>query len=206
MRADMPLVLAFDLRCYPAEGSQVPLTVDATLWEQIDRSSREMLRREAALALSRDEASLISPLDMSMLTCLPKHWLTEAVDALEGVAVVAYASNVIGPSRQAYRVAFADGYYGCDICYSDLLSAGWISVGYDVCDDSLSASLLYSGPGGFNRISMECPELGKLINAHGLFASQQVANEFATARGHLLSDHAPFSAVEVLLRTTISAT
>jgi hypothetical protein len=194
----VPIVLGFDFRCCPSGDANASLSVDVNQWEQVDNSRREALRRSAASALNRDEASLISPMDMSVLTCLPRPWLDTKVDVLNDVVVIAFASSILGPSRRAYRVDLASGYYGCDIEYTDLMDAGWVSMGYDVCDDSLSASLLYSGTKGLPGMLAEFSDLQMLLNSNGLFARHESASSFATNFGYLLNEHAPFSAVEIL--------
>ncbi|MBT9539683.1 hypothetical protein [Thiobacillus sp.] len=196
----IPVVLGFDFRCYPSDKEANPLTIDVNEWPQVDGFGREALLQRAASTLDREETSLISPLDMSMLVCLPRTWLDTEVDVLKDVVVVAFASLTIGLSRQAYRVDLADGYYGCEITYAELLKAGWVSLGFDVCDDSLSASLLYSGQKGLIEVTANCPGLTEQLNSYGLFLNRESASAFSAKCEYLMVEHSPFSSVEVLVK------
>lgn len=194
-----PVILGFDLRASTTHEFDGPFTADVNIWPQIDEYSFKAIRINIAADLGREEAALVSPLDMSLLNCIPRNWLDVRPEGFENVCLVAFSSSTIGPSRQAYRVDLSQGYYGCDISYEELIESGWISLGYDVCDDSLSASLLHTYRQNSKRAPKIESEFRNLVNQYGLFGFEKHANDFASLESSIMPDHVPFSAVEILV-------
>jgi hypothetical protein len=191
-----PIVLAFDLRVRQSGPSAAPRTIDVNIWDQADDDTYLEIRSQIALETNRAIESTRNPLDLAYLTCIPRSWLS-GKSWSKSITLVAFASTEIGPLRAAYRLDLADDkVYGCGIAYRDLLNAGWRSLGFDVTDDTLSTSLLYTvgGPG-----KMAALLDSNALNENGLFGDRGVATDFAISNAEICPEHAPFSAVELLI-------
>jgi hypothetical protein len=196
MELKQPIILAFDLRQGFAQSRGTPRTVDPNIWEKIHPDRFDAIRVRIASELRRSVESIRNPLDLSLLTCIPYDWL-RAREWDRGAVLIAFAATSLGPMREATRYGLvSDDYYGCSVTYLDIVRARWKSIGFDVADDSLSTSLLYTVGGSSSLATFTDP--GQL-NEFGLFSDQGTANSFATANAEISPEHAPFSPLEVLI-------
>ena len=191
-----PIVLAFDLRD-ARSFCLVPASVDINAWEQVDDKVFSGIVEKISKISCRPVEGLRLLLNGSFVTCIPFDWIVSGSGVGDDVCLVAFCSQYLGDSRKSSRKDLIDDeIYGCKIERQDLIDAGWVSLGFDLCDDVLGMSLLYTDDefGAFSQAK----ERGGL-NSFGLFDSCSAAIGFLDLCQDLYLEHQPFSPVEVLI-------
>ena len=123
----------------------MPASVDINAWEQVDDKVFSGIVEKISKISCRPVEGLRLLLNGSFVTCIPLDWIVSGSGVGDDVCLVAFCSQYLGDSRKSSRKDLIDDeIYGCKIERQDLIDAGWVSLGFDLCDDVLGMSLLYT--------------------------------------------------------------
>lgn len=201
MRLEKSIILAFDFRKVRNETLFTPATVDVNLWRQPDQFLLDKMLEVVSKNTEKNMLDIQNPLNSSFITCIPNSWVSNCFPFGPDYTLVAFLSNQFGSSRKFFRLDLLDDdCYGCSLIPSDLTKAGWESLGFDICDDVLSTSLLYTPLEKFSVDVFEKMKDDMKLNANGLFADFYSAEIYSNKNSKLLQEHGSFTPVEVMVK------
>lgn len=202
MKLEESIILAFDIRNTRANNTQTPATVDVNVWHQPDQGLFDEILNLASKDIKRNALDIRSPLNLSFISCIPDLWVNEPLPLSPNFTLTAFLSNQIGSSRDAFRFnLLSDPYLGCPLGPSDLKMANWKTLGFDICDDTLSTSLLYTPLEEFSIDAFERMKKDVGLNKNGLFENLYLAEKYCNENDKLLEEHGLFSPVEVVIKS-----
>lgn len=202
MKLDQSIILAFDVRSIRGDFKYTPATVDVNVWCQPDQALFDEILKVVSTDIERNFLDVRSSLNLSFITCIPDSWVNDNFPFGLDCTLVAFLSDQIGSSRKFFRFDLLNDYYrGCSLRPSDLKEAGWKTLGFDICDDILSTSLLYTPLETFGADAFERVKNDFGLNENGLFENLCIAESCCNENSGLLREHGLFSPVEVLVKS-----
>jgi len=210
------LLMAFDFRVpIDAANSDLPddyriralmnpsltmtaLSVDETIWPQVERGCFEKLVQLAASEAGHpDDPSAICDSN-DLISKFPYRWIRQGVldfpvdVCVIGLSVTSETAVYLRSLRRAGLL------YEPSVEVGVLQGAGWKFLGYDVADKMLYSPLMNADLGSVEREEI-AQEFRGGVNAFGLFSEREWASRFGRLAGDLIVDHAPYFPVGLWL-------
>jgi hypothetical protein len=172
------------------------LSVDETIWSQIERHRFDKLVHDAATAMQwpHDASSFCDSNDL--LPKIPEKWLTDRPASINGdscliaLSVTSVTADYLSSLRKHGLM------YELTMDVEQLDRHGWRFLGYDVADKTLYSPLMNADLGRPGRESIAKQFRGK-VNQNGLFSDLDAATEFAKVAEGYVPEHAPYFAIGI---------
>jgi hypothetical protein len=180
MSQDANYLLGFDAR---KPATPPTCTVDLNLWPRIDKDAFEGLLGAAAAMLNRSLALMTN--HVNLISCIPREWLTNCPLKGNSAMLAVFATKEhLDRILSLYPRMQTD--YPCPITKKELIAAGWMSIGFDVVDLTLSTSWQACGP-------LQTSGRGIMYTTF-----DDALSDIQTANREV-PEHAPFSPVDLIV-------
>lgn len=204
-------ILAFDVRVHPTQAltdlasdyrrralldpkAPHPLSVDETIWPQVDAAQYEEFLHAVASAMKwpHDPSSLCD--SNNLLSKIPGEWLQQRPSAIDPRAWLIALSVSRDAATYLSSLRVHGLLYEPTAGIEVLVDNGWKVIGYDAADKMLYSPLMNDALGLDENKSI-ADRFRPYVNEYGLFSKSGVAEDFASVAAAAIKDHSPYFAV-----------
>lgn len=196
-RANLGLLAGYRQHALLKPNVTSALSVDETIWSQIEHDRLEKFIEHAAAAM-RPPCSPQSLLDSNgLISKMPDRWFTDRPDVLRDDECLIALSISTAAADYFSSLRSKGLLYSPSVNTEWLQQRNWKPLGFDVADKSLFSPLMNGDLGEPARESIAKP-FRDAVNDYGLFVAADIAECFTKIAAEYIPEHAPYYAFGIL--------